>query len=142
MQKTVKIFSDRIFTLCIFIGKVYLSVASERFLLTDTVMSQRIWAIVLLCLLLGAFAFSMFLIKNDKHKLSRCSVYTKALLERVYSEPRKGYSVVYSFKVNGTVWQQNEGLDDNIDLEDLIPGDSISIQYACDDYTVSRITGK
>lgn len=93
----------------------------------------------LLFLILG---LNLYLNWYDNKVLSGCSKATKAFLSDVYHTPKKGYTFVYKYKLDNKIYKNHEWVTSKETLDTYSIGDSLWIEYACDDYQVSKVQSK
>lgn len=94
------------------------------------------WALAFL--LFGILALSLYLNWYDYKMLSDCSKSTRGLLIDAYKLPKKGITFVYRYKIDTKIYENHEWVKKEI-LDKYSVGDSILIDYACDDHHVSKV---
>jgi hypothetical protein len=97
---------------------------------------------IYLILLVGLLGGGILLGRRHALKLNQCSIETTAYLEELYKQPKKGYLFIYTYHVDGVNYTSHETFDNRkFRLRDFTPGDSIRIEYSCDDVEICRVKG-
>lgn len=94
---------------------------------------------ILAVLLFSILGLCFYLNWYDKTTLSDCSAETRAFLADVYHTRKKGYTFVYRYVIDNKVYENREWVMDKEILDAYAVGDSLSIEYGCDDHQVSKI---
>jgi hypothetical protein len=94
-----------------------------------------------LIILIGLVGGGIIIGRYEAYKLDECAIETKAFLNDIYSTPKKGYFFEYTYIIAGVKHTANEGVDSKFQLNSFIVGDSILIEYACENAEICRVKG-